>query len=61
MHQNSTMNFLKGMGTGVIVGAAALTVGKMMLKENKHNVSKGSAKIIKAAEEIVDGVQTMFR
>lgn len=53
------MSFLKGMGAGMIAGAAAITVGKVMLKDRK-NVSKGSTKVIKAVGEFVDGVQTIF-
>lgn len=54
-----SMSFLKGMGAGMIAGAAAITVGKVMLKDRK-NVSKGSTKVIKAVGEFVDGVQTIF-
>ena len=57
--QNSSMSFLKGMGAGMIAGAAAITVGKIMLKDRK-NVSKGSTKVIKAVGEFVDGVHTIF-
>lgn len=54
-----SMSFLKGMGAGMIAGAAAITVGKVMLKDHK-NISKGSTKVIKAVGEFVDGVHTMF-
>lgn len=57
--QNSSMSFLKGMGAGMIAGAAAITVGKVMLKDRK-NISKGSTKVIKAVGEFVDGVHTIF-
>ena len=57
--QNNSMSFLKGMGAGMIAGAAAITVGKVMLKDRK-NISKGSSKVIKAVGEFVDGVQTIF-
>ncbi len=58
--QNSPKSFIKGLGAGMIAGAAALTVGKMML-EDKKNISKGSTKLVKAVGEFVDGVQTMFK
>lgn len=58
--QNSATNFLKGVGTGMIAGAAVVVVGKMMLKDHK-NATKGGAKLIKAAGDFVDGVQTMFK
>lgn len=59
MQQGSTMSFLKGLGAGMIAGATALAVGKVMLKDHK-NISKGSTKLVKAVGEFVDGVQTMF-
>ena len=59
MQNNSTMNFVKGMGAGMIAGAAAVVVGKMMMKDHK-NLEKGGAKLLKAAGELVDGFQTMF-
>lgn len=59
MSSNSTMSFVKGVGAGMIAGAAAVVVGKMLLKDNK-NIEKGGAKLLKAAGEMVDGFQTMF-
>ena len=56
---NNTMSFIKGLGAGMVAGAAALAVGKVMLQDNK-NVAKGSTKLVKAVGEFVDGVQTMF-
>ena len=58
--QKSYTSFLKGMGAGMIAGAAALAGGKVMMSE-KHNVSKGSAKIMKSVGDLVDGVQTIFK
>lgn len=57
--QNNSMSFIKGLGAGMIAGAAAITVGKIMLKDQK-NVAKGSTKMVKAVGEFVDGVQTIF-
>ena len=59
MPKNAT-TFMKGMGAGMIAGAAAMGVGKMMLKDNKK-VEKGGTKVIKAAGQLIDGVQTMFK
>lgn len=59
MQSNSTMTFVKGIGAGMIAGATAVVVGKMMLKDHK-NIEKGGAKLLKAAGEMVDGFQTMF-
>ncbi len=59
MHNNGTMSFIKGLGTGMIAGATVMVVGKLMLEDHK-NISKGSNKMIKAVGEFVDGVQTVF-
>ena len=56
---NGSMSFIKGLGAGMVAGAAAVVVGKVMLEDHK-NISKGSSKMIKAVGEFVDGVQTMF-
>ena len=58
--QNSTMSFVKGVGAGMVAGAAAFAVGTVMMKDHK-NITKGSARLVKAVGEFVDGVQTMFR
>ncbi len=58
--QNNSMSFIKGLGAGMIAGAAAFAVGSVMMKDNK-NLTKGSAKLVKAVGEMVDGVQTIFR
>ena len=58
--QNNSSNFLKGMGTGMVAGAAVVLVSKIMLKGD-NNIAKGSTKLIKAAGDLVDGVQTMFK
>ncbi|MBE6749604.1 MAG: hypothetical protein E7560_00375 [Ruminococcaceae bacterium] len=57
---NNSMSFIKGLGAGMIAGATALAVGKVMLKDHK-NISKGSTKLIKSVGDFVDGVQTMFK
>ena len=53
------MTFIKGLGTGMVAGAAAVAVGKVMLNDHK-NLSKGSQKVMKAVTEFVDGFHTMF-
>ena len=57
--QKGSMSFVKGLGAGMVAGAAAVVVGKVMLEDHK-NISKGSAKLVKAVGEFVVGVQTMF-
>lgn len=58
--QSNSSGFLKGLGAGMIAGATAVIVGKMVMKDNKK-LEKGGAKVIKAAGDLVDGVQTMFK
>ena len=60
MQKGNGMSFIKGVGAGMLAGATAVVVGKMVIQD-KHNVSKGSAKVVKAAGEIVEGIQTMFK
>lgn len=57
--QNNSMSFIKGLGAGMLAGATAVVVGKVMMKDQK-NIQKGGAKLLKAAGDFVDGVQTMF-
>ena len=57
--QKNSMSFIKGMGAGMVAGAAAVVVGKIMLNDHK-NITKGSTKLVKAVGEFVDGVQTML-
>ncbi len=60
MQKNTISTFTKGAVTGMLAGAALLTVGKMVM-DNNHNLSKGSAKAMKAVGEFMDGIQTMFK
>ncbi|MBQ6717407.1 MAG: hypothetical protein IJN22_00770 [Clostridia bacterium] len=60
MQKGNAMSFVKGVGAGMLAGAAAVVAGRMVMQD-KHNVSKGSAKVVKAVGEIVDGVQTIFK
>lgn len=54
------MTFVKGLGAGMIAGATAFAIGKVVLNSNK-NLSKGSAKVVKAMGDLVEGVQTVFK
>lgn len=58
--QNSSKTFMKGLGAGMVAGAAAVTVGKLLMQDHQ-NVTKGSTKLVKAVGEFVDGVQTIFK
>ncbi len=59
MQNNTAMTFVKGLGAGMVAGATAVMVGKVMMQD-KHNVAKGSTKLVKAVGDFVDGVQTIF-
>ncbi len=60
MQKNTVSTFAKGAVTGMFVGAALLTAGKMVM-DNNHNLSKGSAKAMRAVGELMDGIHTMFK
>ena len=60
MQKNTVSTFTKGAVTGMIAGAALLTVGKIVM-DNNHNLSKGSAKAMRAVGELMDGIHTMFK
>jgi hypothetical protein len=59
----TTNSFLKGMGAGVIAGAAMLTAGKMIMsnKSTKHALTKGTSKAFRAVGDFVEGVQTLMK
>ncbi len=59
--QKGSMNFIKGMGAGMIAGAAVVITCKTVLGESNHGITKGSAKIVRAAGDFIDGIQTMFK
>ncbi len=58
--KSCTSGLIKGIGIGMAAGAAVTIAAKMALKD-KHNVSKGSAKLLKAVGDFADGIQTMFK
>ena len=53
--------FAKGAMMGIAAGAVMTMAGKMMMKNKKHHVQKGSTKAVKAVSDFVDGVHTMFK
>lgn len=60
MDKKSVSSFAKGTVAGMVAGAALLTVGKMVM-ENNRNLSKGSGKALKAVGDFMDGMHTMFK
>lgn len=56
----SFSSFAKGIAAGMAAGAVVATVGRAMMSD-KHNISKGSAKAMRAVGDFVSGVQTMIK
>ncbi len=56
----SVSSFAKGIAAGMAAGAVAATVGKAMMS-NRNNLSKGSAKVMRAVGDFVNGVQTIVK
>lgn len=52
--------FAKGLAAGMAAGAIATVVGKAMMN-SRHNVSKGSAKAMRAVGDFINGVQTIIK
>jgi len=58
--QKGSMNFIKGMGAGMVAGAM-VTIAVKTMTTDKNKVGKGSAKVVRAAGDLLDGIQTMFK
>lgn len=56
----STMNVVKGVGLGMLAGAAVVMVGERMVQTNKKQLKKNAGKAVKAMGDVLDGVQYMF-
>ncbi|MBQ4154978.1 MAG: hypothetical protein IJE01_07285 [Clostridia bacterium] len=59
----SASSFIKGIGTGMLAGAAMYTAGKMVMsnRQTKKTLSKGTSKAIRAVGDFVEGVQTLMK
>ena len=59
----SASSFIKGMGAGMVAGAAAYTAGKMVMnnKQTKKTITKGTSKALRAVGDFVEGVQTLMK
>lgn len=61
---SKSMNgFIKGVGAGMIAGAAVVTAGKMVMsnKSTKRCITKGTSKAFRAVGDFVEGVQTLMK
>ena len=56
MYKN-TMTFVKGIGAGVAVGAAAIAIGSKVMKGNK-SLKKDAGKAVHAMGELISDVQS---
>ena len=60
MEKGTVSTFVKGAAAGMVVAAAAITTGKIVM-DNNHSLAKGSGKALKAVGDFVDGIHTMFK
>lgn len=60
---SKSSNFIKGMGAGMVAGAAVVTAGKMVMKNKaaKKTVTKGTSKALRAVSDFVDGMQSLMK
>ena len=60
---NKSSSFIKGVGAGMLAGAAVVTAGKMVMKNKsaKKTMTRGTSKALRAVSDFVDGVQTLMK
>ncbi|HIS49059.1 MAG TPA: hypothetical protein IAA80_00955 [Candidatus Gallacutalibacter pullistercoris] len=57
----NTMNVVKGVGLGMLAGAAVTMVGSQMMKADKKQMKKNAGKAVRAMGDVIEGVQYMFK
>lgn len=62
----NAMNVAKGVGIGMLTGAAALAVGNAVMKKghkggNMKNMKKSASKAVHTVGELLGGVESMLR
>ncbi|MCI1966271.1 MAG: hypothetical protein LKJ17_09115 [Oscillospiraceae bacterium] len=55
-----TMNFVRGIGTGLVAGMALATVGTQMMKNNR-SLRRRTNKTLHTVGELMDNMQYMFK
>ena len=50
----STMNMVKGVGIGMLAGAAVTVVGSQMMKTDKKHLKKSAGKAMKTVSDVLD-------
>ena len=57
-----SMDFVRGVGTGLVAGAAIAAVGSSMMKNNNHNnLRRRANKTLRTVGDLMDNVQYMFK
>ncbi len=56
----STTNLAKGIGVGMLAGAAAVTVGSMMMKDKKQ-LKKNAGKAMHAVGDFINNMEYMMK
>ena len=59
--RKGTAGFMKGMGTGLMVGMVAGVMGDMVVHSNKKTLKKKASKAVKAVGNIMDDVSNMMK
>ena len=59
MYRN-TMDFVRGIGTGLIAGVALAAVGTRMMKDNR-SLRRRANKTLHTVGELMDNMQYMFK
>ena len=59
--RKSTSGFMKGMGTGMMVGMIAGVAGDMMMNGGKKNLKKKASKAVKAVGNVMDDVSKLIK
>ena len=54
------VNFVKGVGMGMVVGAVAGAVGQSMMHKNKRGIKKNVGKALRNMGALVDNVTDMM-
>lgn len=55
-----TMNFMRGIGTGLIAGVTIATVGTQMMKNNR-GLRRRANRTLRTVGDLMDGMQGMFK
>lgn len=59
--KKSTSGFMKGMGTGMMVGMIAGAAGDMMMRGNKKTLKKKASKAVKAVGNVMNDVGNLIK